>query len=70
MHALRPLGGSVLLCLMTIAPAFSQDLSSSTAVPRIISPADYETVRSTKVVQAVRIHERINLEIKHVRDGY
>ena len=52
----------MLLCLMTLGPLFSQGFSNSNIAPRTISPADYDTVRATKVVRALRIHEQINLD--------
>src|SRR5262245_52140261 len=43
-----------LICLLTAVTAFPQG--------RVINTADYESVRATKIVKAVRIHEKITLD--------
>jgi hypothetical protein len=50
------ISGIFLLCLIPVLSGFSQE------GPRLLNPADYETVRATKIVKAVRIHEKITLD--------
>lgn len=52
------------MCLLTALSAFSQGPSKPNTVVRgaLSTPADYETVRLSKIVKAVRIHEKIKLD--------
>ena len=65
--ALKLLACSFYLCLFSVAVAYSQATLDATealirARPPIISPGDYESVRSKKVARAVRISEKITLD--------
>ena len=54
----------LLVCLIAVPSAFSQRRTNPNAVDRGASPVaiDYDAVRLTKVVTAVRIHEQITLD--------
>lgn len=56
---MRILFGCFLLLPAAALSTYSQGLTNSSAAPRVIDAADYEAVRSTKVVRALRVHEKI-----------
>ena len=59
------LPGIFLLCLISALSGFSQEVSNlnpEVSGTRLVTPADYERVRSSKIVKAVPIHEKITLD--------
>src|ERR1051325_9567233 len=56
------LSSGLFLYLITAAVAFSQALSNSTSVPRVLNAAEYESIRSAKVAHAVRTPGKITLD--------